>query len=73
MGGSNSKTSQTIRNNTVNQNYIDTLNKTIMNSAVETMINNASSCSSAININNSCDLSNTSIGGDFNFKGNKQS
>ena len=53
MGSSSSKSSQTITNNTVNQNYMDTLNKTIMNSAVETMINNASSCSSAVNINNS--------------------
>ena len=31
-----------------------TLNKNIMNSAVETIINNASSCSSAVDINNSC-------------------
>ena len=71
MGKSKSKSSQTITNNTINQNTIDTLNKTIMNSAVETMINNASSCSSAININNSCDMSNTKIVGDFTFNGNQ--
>lgn|SRR3990167_985922 len=69
MGGANSKSSQTITNNTVNKNYMDTLNSTIMNSAVETMINNASSCSSAVNINNSCDMSNTKIAGDFVFGG----
>ena len=71
MGKSKSKSSQEITNNTVNQNYIDTLNKTIMNSAVETMINNASSCSSAVNVNNSCDMSNTKIGGNFTFDGNQ--
>ncbi len=71
MGKSNSKSSQTINNNTINQNYINDLNKTIMNSAVETMINNASSCSSAVNLNNSCDMSNTKVGGDFTFNGNQ--
>jgi hypothetical protein len=71
MGNSKSKSSQAITNNTVNQNYMESLNKTIMNSAVETMINNASSCSSAVNLNNSCDLSNTKISGDFTFGGNQ--
>lgn len=71
MGKSKSKSSQSITNNTVNQNYMDTLNKTIMNSAVETLINNASACSSAINVNNSCDMSNTKIAGDFTFSGNQ--
>lgn len=71
MGKTSSSSSQNITNNTVNQNYMDTLNKNIMNSAVETMINNASSCSSAVNINNSCDMSNTKVGGDFTFGGNQ--
>ena len=71
MGNSKSSSSQTITNNIVNKNYMDTLNKTIMNSAVETVINNASSCSSAVNINNSCDMSNTKIGGDFTFGGDQ--
>ena len=72
MGKSKSKSSQTITNNTVNQNIIDTLNKTIMNSAVETMINNASSCSSAVNVNNSCDFSKMSVKeGDINIGGNQ--
>ena len=68
---SSAKASQAITNNTINKNYMDTLNKTIMNSAVETMINNASSCSSAVNQNNSCDMSNTKIGGNFDFSGNQ--
>lgn len=71
MGGSSSKSKQTITNNTVNQNYMDTLNKTIMDSAVNTMVKNASSCSSSINLNNSCDMSGTKIGGDFDFSGNQ--
>ena len=68
---SSAKASQAITNNTINKNYMDTLNKTIMNSAVETMVNNASSCSSAVNQNNSCDMSNTKIGGNFDFSGNQ--
>ena len=71
MGGSSSKSSQTITNNTVNENYMNTLNKTIMESAVSTMIKNASSCSSAVNINNQCNMSGTKVGGDFDFSGNQ--
>jgi len=71
MGKSTSNSSQSIRNKTVNKNTINTLNETIMNSAVETIIKNASSCSSAINANNSCDMSNAKIGGDFTFGGNQ--
>ena len=66
---SSSSSSQKITNNTVNKNYMDTLNQTIMNSAVSTMINNASSCSSAVNQNNSCDMSGTKISGNFDFSG----
>ena len=69
MGKSKSSSSQTITNNTVNQNYMDTLNKTVMNSAVSTMVNNASTCSSAVNQNNSCDMSGTKISGNFDFSG----
>ena len=69
MGKSSSSSSQKITNNTVNKNYMDTLNKTIMNSAMSTMINNASSCSSSVNQNNSCDMSGTKIAGNFDFSG----
>jgi hypothetical protein len=68
---SSSKSSQTITNNVVNSNYLNTLNKTIMESAVNTMINNASSCSSAVNVNNSCDMSGTNVAGNLNFGGNQ--
>lgn len=73
MGNSSSKSNQVITNNTVNQDYINSLNKTIMDSAVNTMVSNASSCSSAVNLNNSCNMSGTSVGGDFNFNGNQSS
>lgn len=69
--GSKSSSSQKITNNTVNKNYIDTLNKTIMNSAVETIVNNASKCSSAVNINNSCDFSKSNFKGDVNIDTNQ--
>lgn len=69
MGKSSSNSNQQITNNTVNKTYMDSLNKTIMNSAVSTMINNASSCSSSVNQNNSCDMSGTKISGDFDFTG----
>lgn len=68
---SSAKTNQIITNNTVNQNYINTLNKSIMNSAVQTMVKNASSCSSAINQNNSCNMSGSKINGNFDFSGNQ--
>lgn len=71
MGKSKSSASQAITNNTVNKNFMDTLNKNIMNTAVSTMVNNASTCSSAVNQNNSCDMSGTKIGGDFDFTGNQ--
>lgn len=71
MGGSNSTSNQSVSTNIVNKSYMDTLNKTVMESAVSTMINNASTCSSAVNQNNSCDMSGTTVGGDFNFSGNQ--
>jgi hypothetical protein len=71
FGKKKSKASQTIINNTVNKNYMETLNKNIMNVGVETIINNASSCSSAVNLNNSCDVSKANISGDLNFTSNQ--
>jgi hypothetical protein len=71
MGKSKSSASQTITNNTVNQNFVNSVNKQIMESAVNTMVKNASSCSSAVNVNNSCDMSGTKVSGDFDFSGNQ--
>ena len=71
MGKSKSTASQAITNNTVNKNFMDSLNKTIMNSSVETLVNNASTCSSAVSQSNSCNMSGTKITGNFNFSGNQ--
>ncbi len=69
MGGSSSKakTKQTITNNTVNQNFMDTVNKNIMNSSVETLVKNASSCSSSVDQTNQCNVTDSTIAGDFNL------
>ena len=64
-----SSSNQNITNNIVNKNLLDTVNKTVMESAVSTMINNASSCSSAIDQNNNCSMNDASIAGDFTMGG----
>ena len=71
MGGSSSKSTQNIKNTTLNKTYMETLNQSIMNAAVNTVVNNASKCSSAVNIINSCDLSGTNIVGDLNVNSNQ--
>lgn len=59
---SSSKSNQTIENNTINQSYLDSLNKTVMNSAVEVLVKNASSCSSSVNQNNLCSVAGSTFG-----------
>lgn len=71
MGKSQSKSVQNTSSETLNENITDTLNKTIMNSGVETLVKNASQCSSSVNQNNVCSMKNAVIGGDFNFGGNQ--
>ena len=48
---SSSKTKQDITNNTINQDIVDSLNESIMNVSTNTLINNASTCSSSISQN----------------------
>lgn len=71
MGKSKSNSSSTSKNTIINKNMTDTLNKTVMNSAVETLVKNASTCSSSVNQNNTCSMANADIGGNFNFSGNQ--
>jgi hypothetical protein len=71
MGNSNSKSSQSSSTKIKNIDLNKTLNKTVMNTGVETLVKNASSCSSAINQNNTCSMTNAEIGGDFNFGGSQ--
>ena len=69
--GSKSKTQQNLTNNTVNVNTIDNVNKTVMNAGIEVLVENANQCSSAVNQNNLCKMTNISSSGDFNFNSNQ--
>lgn len=71
MGKSKSKSKQNVTSEVINKNMTDTLNETVMNQGVETLVKNASSCSSAVNQNNTCSMANATIGGDFNFTGDQ--
>lgn len=71
MGKSKSSSSQVTSTSIINKNLTDTLNKTVMNSGVETLVKNASSCSSAVNQNNLCSMKDAKIIGDLNFSGNQ--
>lgn len=71
MGKSKSSSKQATSSTIINKNLTDTLNQTVMNSAVETLVKNASACSSAVNQNNTCSMANAEIGGNFNFSGNQ--
>ncbi len=67
MGQSKSKVSNSINNNTLNKQTIEDINKTIMNVGIETLIKNANNCSSSVNQNNLCSVTNINASGDFNF------
>jgi hypothetical protein len=60
MGGSKSKATQTITNNTVNKNYLNTLNEKMMEVGINTLVENANACSSAVTQNNECSVGNIS-------------
>lgn len=68
MGGSDSSSSQTITNKTINKNYLDNLNKTIMNAGVETLVKQANQCSTAVNQNNLCKTKNVDTAGNFVYE-----
>jgi hypothetical protein len=72
MGGSSSKVKSSIANNTLNMTDIENTTKSIQESATSTLIKNASSCSSSVNQNNTCNMSGTKVTGGFTF-GGKQS
>ncbi len=73
MGGSNSKssTSQNITNNTINQNFLKTVNENLMNVSTETLIKNANSSSSSVSQNNLCKTELGNVSGDLNISGNQ--
>jgi hypothetical protein len=67
MGGSKSSSEQTITNKTINKNYLDNLNKTIMNAGVETLVKQANQCGTAVNQNNTCKNKNVEAAGDYYY------
>jgi hypothetical protein len=71
MGKSQSKSTQNVSTDITNKNLSETLNKTVLNTGVETLVKNASSCSSAVNQNNTCSMEDAEISGNFNFSGNQ--
>ena len=71
MGKSKSSSSQATSTDITNKNLTETLNKTVMNTGVETLVKSAASCSSAVNQNNTCSMAGAEIGGNFNFSGNQ--
>lgn len=58
MGNNKSKssTSQTITNDTINQNVLNNLNKTMMNSSYNSLFSNASNCSNTVAQSNTCKI-----------------
>lgn len=71
MGKSKSSSKQKTSTDITNKNLTDTLNETVMNTGVETLVKNAASCSSSVNQNNTCSMADAQIGGNFNFSGNQ--
>jgi hypothetical protein len=71
MGHSHSKTNANITNNIVNSTDVALINKNVINSATETLIKNASSCSSAVHQSNSCSFKNNVFTGDTTIGSNQ--
>lgn len=69
MGGSHSSVQSSIINNTINTTDISNTTQNIQESATNTLVENASSCSSSVEQNNSCNLSGAQIAGNFNLGG----
>ena len=69
MGAASAKASvvQNITNNTLNQTDLSSVNSTTMETAISTLVQNASICSSAVDQNNTCSMAGADIGGDLDF------
>lgn len=72
MGSSKSSVSSAITNNTLNQNSFSDVNTNIQESATNTLVKSAKSCSSSVDQSNSCDLSNMKVTGDFVIGGTQK-
>lgn len=71
MGHSHSKTNTNIVNNVVNTNDINSINKSVVESAIEVLVKNASKCSSSVNQSNTCSMNNSKIASNFSIGGNQ--
>jgi hypothetical protein len=71
MGKSHSKTVSNITTNIINTDDITDINKSVVNSAVNVLIKNASTCKSAVHQSNSCKY-NHITGGDVNLNANQK-
>ena len=71
MGSSHSNAASNLTNNMLNTNDISNINKSVVESAINALIKNASSCSSAVNQNNNCSINNSTVKGNFNLGGNQ--
>jgi len=70
MGNKQSSSSNnSTTTNVLNQNTVNSFNKSIFSTAVETMTKNLNSCSSANTQNNTCSVSNMNVAGNFTFGG----
>jgi hypothetical protein len=72
MGHSHSSASavaKNINNNVLNVTDISNINKTVIESAVNVLIKNASSCSSSVNQINNCSINDAKIAMNFNLGG----
>ncbi len=63
----NTNTTNTITNNTINQDIIKTVNENLMNVSVDTLIKNANTSSSSVTQNNLCKVEVGNVAGDFNM------
>jgi len=66
-----SSSSSSVKDTIINNNTINSLNKSIFDASMETLVKNASTCSSAVNQNNTCKFSNLYSGGDVTIGGNQ--
>jgi hypothetical protein len=69
MGSSHSNATANITNNILNTTDINDINKSVVESAVEVLIKNAATCSSSVNQNNSCSISNSNFKNNFSIGG----
>lgn len=66
-----SSSSSSVQDTIINNNTINSLNKSIFDASMETLVKNASTCSSAVNQNNTCKFTNLYSGGDVSIGGNQ--